>query len=121
PAGVMYMVGARLQYRLNGEDHAVDVVPETITVKPQPRFQLDYFLASDVYADDAFTPEIEPPVPFTLGVRLRNAGAGTGHNVSIESAQPEIVDNEQGLLVGFSIIGSHVDEQPAAPTLNIDF
>jgi len=121
PVGVMYMVGARLQYRLNDEDKVVDVVPEAITVKPQPRLKLDYFLAGDVYADDAFTPEIEPAVPFTLGVRLSNTGAGVGHNVSIESAQPEIVDNEQGLLVGFKITGSHVDEQPSEPSLKINF
>lgn len=121
PAGVMYMVGARLQYRLNGEETTVDVVPETITVRPQPRLALDYFLAGDVYSDDAFTPEIEPPVPFTLGLRVRNTGAGAGQKVSVESAQPQIVDNEQGLLVGFSIVGSHVDDRPAAPSLQIDF
>lgn len=121
PVGVMYMVGARLQYRLNDEESTVDVVPETITVRPQPRLALDYFLAGDVYSDDPFTPEIEPAIPFTLGLRVRNTGAGAGHKVSVESAQPEIVDNEQGLLVGFNIIGSHVDDRPAAPSLQIDF
>lgn len=121
PAGVVYLVGARLHYSLNGEETTVDVVPETITVRPQPRLALDYFLAGDVYSDDPFTPEVEPPVPFTLGLRVRNTGAGTGQKVSVESAQPQIVDNEQGLLVGFSIVGSHVDDRPAAPSLQIDF
>lgn len=121
PHGRLYMIGARLQYRINGEEKHVDVMPETITVRPQPRLALDYFLAGDVYSDDPFTPDIEPAIPFTLGLRIRNSGAGSGHGIRMESAQPRIVDNAQGLLVGFNIVGSHVDEMPAAPTLKIDF
>jgi archaeosine-15-forming tRNA-guanine transglycosylase len=42
-------------------------------------------------------------------------------NLKIESAQPRIVENEQGLLIGFEIIGSTVDDQPVTPTLLTDF
>lgn len=121
PLGEIYQVGARVQYRLSDEEKVVEVTPETITVKPQPKLALDYFLAGEVYSDDPFTPEIEPPVPFTLGVRVRNTGAGTGHKVRVESAQPEIIDNELGLLVGFNIVGGHVDDQPASASLMLDY
>lgn len=119
-AGQMYRVGARVTYRIGDEDRSVDVAPETITVRPQPRLRLDYFLAGDVYSDDPFTPDVEPPEPFTFGVRVRNAGAGPARKLRIESAQPRIVENDQGLLVDFRILGGRVDDAAAAPSLRLD-
>ena len=120
-----YQVGAHITYKLSNdtEPHIVDVVPELITVKPQPLLKLDYFLAGDVYSDDPFTAPVEPAVPFTLGVRVRNVGAGPAHNLTIESAQPTILPdgNPQGLSVGFHIDSSFVDNAPAAPTLLLNF
>ena len=74
-----------------------------------------------VFADDPFTLPIEPPVPFTLGVRVSNTGEGIARSLKIESAQPQIVENLQGLLINFKIIGSTVQGQPATPSLLIDF
>ncbi|RKZ80003.1 MAG: hypothetical protein DRR19_24215, partial [Candidatus Parabeggiatoa sp. nov. 1] len=121
PSGKMYYVGATLKYTLGGEEHTTEVTPDYIFVKPQPLLTLDYFLPNDVYADDAFTPEIEPSIPFTLGVRVKNDGQGTAYNLKIDSAQPKIVENKQGLLIGFKIIGSTVNNQPATPSLLVDF
>lgn len=122
PQGEMYQVGAKVTYRLAGEEKSVDVIPETITVRPLPLLKLDYFLPGDVYADDPETPNVEEPVvPFTLGVRVTNVGAGSAPQVKIESAQPRIVENEQGLLIGFQIDGSYVDNQPSQPSLLLDF
>ncbi|MBI2398282.1 MAG: hypothetical protein HYV17_10840 [Xanthomonadales bacterium] len=120
-AGEIYAVGATLTYQEGDEVRTVEVTPEVITVRPQPRLELDYFLPRDVYADDPFTPETEPSEPFTLGVRVKNAGAGPANKVSIESAQPRIIENVQGLLIGFQIDGSYVQDQPTQNTLQIDF
>lgn len=121
PGGKLYFVGATLTYTLGGEQETVEVTPDFITVKPMPKLALDYFLTHDVVADDPFTAEVEPPEPYTLGLRIRNKGTGSAHNVSIDSAQPTIVENEQGLLVDFVIKGSSVDDQPSTPSLMIDF
>lgn len=121
PQGVRYNVGAKLTYELNGAEWDTDVVPDTIVVKPMPLLVLDYFLPSDVYGDDAFTPEIEPPIPFSLGVRVRNAGYGTANQLRIESGQPKIVENQLGLLIGFKITGSEVQGDPATDSLLVDF
>lgn len=121
PKGTLYLVGAKLSYRLAGELREVDVSPDRIFVKPMPRLVLDYFLPNQVYGDDAFTEAIEPIVPFNLGVRVRNQGYGPALNFKIESAQPKIVENEQGLLVDFHIIQSEVNDEPSAPTLLINF
>jgi uncharacterized repeat protein (TIGR01451 family) len=121
PQGKLYFVGASLTYTALGNTSTIAVTPDFITVKPQPLLALDYFLAGDVYADDPFTPQVEPPVPFTLGVRIKNVGGGTAAKTTIESAQPKIIDNKQGLLIGFQILDSYVNDQPAAPTLLINF
>jgi uncharacterized repeat protein (TIGR01451 family) len=121
PSGKIYQVGAQLSYKLGSQVLVVDVAPETITVKPQPQLVLDYFLPGDVYADDAFTPQTEPAEPFTLGVRVKNVGGGVAKAAKIESAQPKIIENKQGLLIGFQIIESYLQDAPADKTLLINF
>lgn len=121
PAGKKYLVGATLRYRFGGEETVLDVSPDVITVKPLPLLTLDYFLTQDVQADDPLTPEIEPVVPFTLGVRVKNTGQAVARNLKIDSAQPRIVENAQGLLINFQLTGSYVDDAPAQNTLLIDF
>ena len=121
PNGTMYFAGAKLRYTIEGEEVEMEVSPDFIYVKPQPLLSLDYFLPEDVYADDAFTAVIEPPVPFDLGVRITNNGQGTAGNVSIDSAQPKIIDNELGLLIDFKITGSSLNDQEVTPTLLIPF
>jgi hypothetical protein len=121
PAGAVYFIGAELRYTLGGEEKVMAVAPDFITVRPMPQLSLDYFLPSDVLGDDAFTSETEPSVPFPLGVRVKNGGFGAAQNLKIESAQPRIVDNAQGLLVGFQITGCDVNGAPAPLSLLADF
>lgn len=117
PNGTLYLVGATLTYNLRGEQQETVVTPDSIYVKPLPVLAMDYFLPRDVYADDPFTATIEPSEPFSLGVRVKNNGAATATDVKIDSAQPKIVENEQGLLIDFSLIGSTVNDKPYANTL----
>ncbi|OQX00412.1 MAG: hypothetical protein BWK80_61845 [Desulfobacteraceae bacterium IS3] len=120
-SGTLYYVGATLTYTINGEENITEVSPDYIFVKPMPELTLDYFLPEDVYGDDTFTDEIEPIVPFTLGVRVSNNGTGTAKNLKIESAQPKIIENDQELLIGFNIEGCEVNGEPATPSLLADF
>lgn len=120
-SGKRYNVGASLSYNAGGKVESLFVAPDTITVKPQPQLTLDYFLTKEVIADDAFTPVIEPPEPYTLGLRIRNSGRAAAQGVKLDSAQPRIVGNDMGLAINFKINQSFVDEAPAAPTLLLDF
>lgn len=115
--GTLYAVGASLSYTLGGERHVTAVTPDAIFVKPLPEMALDYFLPAEVFGDDPFTPEVEPSVPFSLGVRVANHGTGLARSLSIESAQPRIVSNHQGLPIGFAITESEVNGAPAAKSL----
>jgi CshA-type fibril repeat protein len=121
PLGKKYLVGATLTYRFGGEDTVLEVSPDVITVKPLPLLTLDYFLTQDVWGDDPLTPAVEPVEPFTLGVRVKNTGHAAAKNLKIDSAQPKIIENNQGLLINFTLTGSFVDDAPAQNTLLINF
>jgi hypothetical protein len=121
PLGKKYLVGATLKYKFGAENTVITVAPDVITVKPLPLLTLDYFLPQDVVADDPLTPAIEPAEPFTLGVRVKNTGLATAKNLKIDSAQPKIIENNQGLLINFKLDGSYLNDAPAQNTLLINF
>ncbi len=116
-----YYVGGTLSYTESGTQINMPLFPATITVKPDPLLILNYFLVRNVYSDDPFTKDvIEPAEAFPLGLILSNQGKGTAHQVKITSAQPEIVDNEKGLLVDFKIIATRVNDKEVMPSLTAD-
>ena len=121
PEGTLYFVGAKLTYTIGGEEHITIVTPDYIYVKPMPELQLDYFLTSQVIGDDPWTTDtVEAPEPFTLGLRVKNAGFGIAKDLKIDSAQPKIKENEQGLLIGFVIESCEVNGGQASKSLLAD-
>lgn len=120
PDGRQYEIGAQLAGSIYGMEISQDVLrvlPDTITVKPDPELEITYFQPRDVDGDDPFTPQIvESPVPFTLGVMVKNVGYGQARSVKIASEQPRIVENLQGLLVVPQLIGSRVDDRQTDST-----
>ena len=121
PSGKRYLVGATLRYLYGNELQEMQLSPDAITVKPMPSLTLDYFLTRDVIADDPMTAEIEAPEPYTLGVRVKNSGLAEAKALKIDSAQPKIIENNQGLAVNFMLLGSYVQDAPVVNTLLIDF
>jgi len=118
---VVYTVSGELSYDINGTLVTIPLYPAPITVYPNASLDLDYFLERLVFSDDPFTPETEPAVPFALGLIVENNGAGTASNLRITSAQPEIIENERGLLIDFSIIGTQVGSRSVSPSLSVSF
>lgn len=121
PSGRLFQVGATLAYSYGGESETVEVAPDFIQVRPMPRLSLDYFLPDEVLGDDPLTPEEEAPVPFPLVVRVKNSGFGPAKNLAIESAQPEIVDNDQGLLINFELLNTQVNDGEVVNSLLAEF
>ena len=113
-----YQIGGTLSYSNNGQQVTVPLLSTPITVYPEAKLDLLYFQQRDVYGDDPFTPQIEPSEPFPLGLIVKNVGAGTAYGFQITSGQPQIVDNEKGLLISFSILGTMVGDQPISPSLS---
>ena len=117
----VYDVGGSFNYVVDGENITVPLSPTPITVQPDPSLLVHYFLESRVLGDDPFTEVVEPSIPFTLGVAVKNAGYGTAYSLQISSGQPEIFDNERGLLISFMIINANVGNQDTSPSLTVTF
>ena len=84
-----------------------DLYPVEMTVNPSPDLYIDYFMQRDIIGDDALTEGVvEPSVPAELGVIIHNKGVGTAKNVILETAEPKIVENSQGLIIDFSMYGA---------------
>ena len=116
-----YDVGGILRYSLDNENITIRLLPAPITVTPDPSLLVHYFWERYVIGDDPFTDERESSVPFTLGVAVKNAGYGTASSLQITSGQPEIVENEKGLLVNFNIIGAFIGNEMISSSLTVMF
>ena len=121
PDPVVYFVGGYFSYIQEGHTVRVPLSPAPITVHPTPRLQLTYFHERDVLSDDPFTDAIEPTIPYSLAVMAKNVGFGTANAVKIISGEPQIVENEKGLLIDFDLIGSEIDGSPQSTSLTADF
>ncbi len=121
---VNYSFGGSVSYLdpFSGLEVTVPLIPVTLQVNPSPDLYLHYFMQRDIYGDDPLTEAIEPIIPAELAVMVENNGYGVAMGVLIESAQPEIVKNEDGLAIEFSLIGSNLQGEPANMGLtNIQF
>ena len=119
----IYNIGGTLSYvdPNTGNTVSVPLLPATITVYPEAKLDLNYFLQKDVVGDDPFTPEVEPSEPASLGLLVSNVGYGSADNLSITTAQPQITENQKGLDVSIQMIGTQVGTQQESPSLNVDF
>ncbi len=113
----VYHIGGTLEYMEEGQLVSIDLFPAAITVHPDALLKLNYFHQRDVIGDDPFTEEVEPSEPFVLGLLASNIGQGVAKNFTITSAQPEIVENEKGLVIDFRIIASQVGSEEVIPSL----
>lgn len=113
PGGVRYRVGCSLAGRMRGVEIPKDVlfaIPDEIFVKPEPQLEITYFQPREVFGDDPFTAQVESPIPFTLGVLVKNSGFGYARKLQINSQQPKIIENRQGLLLVAQLLGTRVND-----------
>jgi hypothetical protein len=121
PVGAtVYFVGGQLSYVKDGVHVTIPLYPTQITVMPEASLKVKYFLERDVYGDDPFTPQIEPAVPFSLGLLITNQGNGSARNFTITSGEPKIIDNDKGLLVAFRMIGTQVGHEQLPPSATVN-
>ncbi|CAF0929384.1 unnamed protein product, partial [Brachionus calyciflorus] len=117
-----YSVGGSLEYYLEDKKVIYDLAPETIQVRPEARLELIYFLEKKVIGDDPLTKEIEPSIPFSLGLLLYNKGYGIAKNLQIISFEPKIIENEKGLLIDFKLQKTaYLNNVPIDNSLKLNF
>lgn len=118
---VTYYFGGTLSYKEGDRLVSMPLFPTPIIVKPDPLLTLNYFWQRDVYGTDPWEYDIpRPSEPFSLGLLVSNRGYGTARTMKITSAQPQIVENEKGLLIDFKLIGSQVNSEEIRPSLEVN-
>ena len=91
----------------SGEEMTYQLYPVELTVNPSPNLYIDYFVQRNIISDDPLTEDtIEPMEEAEIAMMIRNMGAGDAKNVYLESSQPEIIDNQNNLLIEFNMTGS---------------
>ncbi|MDD4968723.1 MAG: CARDB domain-containing protein [Paludibacter sp.] len=119
-----YSFGGSFSYidPFNGLEVTKQLFPISLDVNPSPDLFLHYFMQRDILGDDPLTEVIEPIVPGELALMIQNNGYGTATKVRVESAQPEIIDNQKGLAIHVALIGSNLNGKTRQLGLtNIDF
>lgn len=112
----VYSFGGNISYIDPFTDLLVtrELFPVQLTVKPSPNLALDYFMQRDLYGDDPLTTDVvEPMVPGEFALIIDNQGYGDATNVRMVTNQPEIIENEKGLLIDFEFISSQLNGQDA--------
>lgn len=109
----VYSFGGTLSYidPFTGLEVTRTLHPVSLTVKPSPNLDLTYFMQRDVIGDDPLTEAIEPCEEAEFSLLINNVGYGDANNVRMTTNQPEIIDNEKGLLIDFEIMSSQLNGQ----------
>lgn len=125
---VTYSIGGSFSYTdpFSGLLVTREIAPVDILVNPAPDLDLTYFVQRDVFGDDPLTDNVvEPTKPAEFALVIHNKGNGNAKNVQFATAQPEMVENEKGLVVNYSIVSSQLNGQEATlalgGTVNTDF
>ena len=107
----------------SGEEMTYQLYPVELTVNPSPDLHVDYFVQRHLISDDPLTTDtIEATEPAEIAMMIRNVGAGNADNVYLESFQPTIIENQNGLLINFEIVGAAMNgEQRPLGLLDIPF
>ena len=97
----------------SGSEMTYDLFPVQLKVNPGPDLHVDYFISRYIISDDPLTDSIiEPAEPAELAMMISNVGAGNANNVYLESSQPQIIDNQNGLLISFDMVGAAMNGEP---------
>ena len=108
----VYSFGGALSYidPFTGLEVTREISPVNLTVKPSPVLDLSFFMQRNILGDDALTADIiEPTIPAEFSLIIKNKGYGDATNVKMVTEQPEIIDNEKGLLINFELLSSQLN------------
>ena len=106
---VIYSFGGSFTFLdpFSGEEMTYQLYPVDLKVYPGPNLYVDYFVQRNIISDDPLTEDIiEPMEEAEIAMMIRNLGAGPANNVYLESSQPEIIENQNNLLIEFNMTGS---------------
>lgn len=91
-------VRAIIHYKVNGVDKELVTSQASISVSPQPRIMIDYYLPNYVLGGQTFD----------WLVVATNIGYGTARNFRVETPQPKIIKQSERYPTDFTLIGPSV-------------
>ena len=95
--------------------------PVTLTVNPTPVLDFTYFMQRDVIGDDPMTENVvEKSIPTEFALLINNKGNADAKNLKFVCKQPQIIDNQKGLLVNFSIQSTQLNGKDKVLSLSND-
>lgn len=97
-----------------------ELTPVTLTVSPSPNFVMDYFLQRDIMGDDPLTEVVEPSQDAEFALLIDNQGYGDAIDFEMITYQPEIIENEKGLLINFEFVSSQLNGENATLAMGKD-
>ncbi|CAF1552684.1 unnamed protein product, partial [Adineta ricciae] len=108
-----YWIGGHFSYVIDGQHINIKLIPDSIEVEPEALLDIAYFLEKYVTGPDPLSTDsfVQEPQPFTLGMIVTNSGFGLIKHFRIASSQPEIIENEKGLLINFQIVSMHINNE----------
>lgn len=106
-----YSFGGTLSYAdpFTGLTVTRTLAPVVLTVKPSPNLDLTYFMQRDIKGDDPLTEAIEPCEEAEFSLLINNTGYGDATDVRMYTEQPQIIENEKGLLIDFELMSSQLN------------
>lgn len=94
PEGAKYFAEAVVSYYIDGRYVETLTQKQEITILPQPKISLSYYIPAKIIAGQ----------PFRLGVVAENTGHGAAKNLVINSGQLEISTENSGLITRFEVV-----------------
>ncbi|MBA3534942.1 MAG: hypothetical protein H0T73_23780, partial [Ardenticatenales bacterium] len=105
-----FTVQAVIAYDWQGSSYRLETLPEAITVHPSPDLKLTYRLP---------LPEDTCEI-FNLNLIVTNQGQGAARNLRLNSVQPQIIQNDANVKLGFNITETYINQVPQANALDLN-
>jgi RHS repeat-associated protein/uncharacterized repeat protein (TIGR01451 family) len=93
-----FQVQALIRYKANGVEKTILTTPQSITVAPQPRIVIDYYIPTYVLGGQTFD----------WLVVATNVGYGPAINFRVETPQPKIIKQSEKYPTNFTLLGPSV-------------
>lgn len=108
-----YRIGGTLSAGLEGELKVLTLTDQVLQLEAVPRLEVDVYLPTRTHGDWSSTPLVfEPAEAFSVGLVIRNTGAGPASALSLASVGPRFLPDALGKPVFAKALALELDGNP---------
>lgn len=105
-----YRIGGTLSANLEGELKVLTLTDQVLQLEAVPRLEIEVYTPTRTHGDWSSTPLVfEPAEAFSMGLVIRNTGAGPASALSLASVGPRFAPDAQGKPVFAKALALEVD------------